>query len=113
MKERILLETSAANTEIMMMSGINFMVDERGEKTAVIIDLKRHKALWEDLYDAMLGRAFSLQSPSYLHQAFARLSFARLFLALAYPWLKYTIQASRLHALCVIMLMPRFAYRLH
>jgi len=36
------------------MSGINFMVDERGQKTAVIIDLKRHKALWEDLYDAML-----------------------------------------------------------
>ena len=36
------------------MSGINFMVDVHGQKTAVIIDLKRQKALWEDFYDALL-----------------------------------------------------------
>jgi hypothetical protein len=39
------------------MSGINFVVDEQGKRTAVVIDLKKHAALWEDLYDAFLLRA--------------------------------------------------------
>ena len=39
------------------MSGINFVVDERGKKTAVVIDLKEHADLWEDLYDAFLVRS--------------------------------------------------------
>ena len=29
------------------------MVDERGNKTAAIIDLRRHARLWEDFYDAL------------------------------------------------------------
>jgi mRNA interferase RelE/StbE len=33
------------------MSGIQFVVDKEGEKTAVVIDLKRHGKLWEDIYD--------------------------------------------------------------
>lgn len=36
--------------------GVQFLVDERGEKTAVLIDLKRNAALWEDIYDAALAR---------------------------------------------------------
>lgn len=36
------------------MSGINFIVDQTGQKTAVMIDLKRHGRLWEDFYDALL-----------------------------------------------------------
>jgi hypothetical protein len=36
------------------MSGITFMVDERGRKTAAVIDLRKHEALWEDFYDSLL-----------------------------------------------------------
>ncbi len=28
------------------MKGVNFVVDERNEKKAVIIDLKRHRDIW-------------------------------------------------------------------
>ena len=38
------------------MKGVQFVVDERGKKTAVVIDLKRHSALWEDFYDAAVAR---------------------------------------------------------
>ncbi len=37
------------------MKGIQYVVDESGEKTAVLIDLKEHGALWEDLYDALIA----------------------------------------------------------
>ncbi|MBI2999978.1 MAG: hypothetical protein HYY46_16235 [Deltaproteobacteria bacterium] len=33
-----------------------FVVNERGKKTAVVIDLKRHSELWEDFYDAAVAR---------------------------------------------------------
>jgi len=36
------------------MSGIAFMVDERGRKTAVI-DLQRHGRTWEDFYDTLMA----------------------------------------------------------
>jgi len=32
------------------------VVDERNEKKAVIIDLKRHRAIWEDFYDILLTK---------------------------------------------------------
>ena len=38
------------------MKGIRFIVDDNGEKTAVIIDLKENAELWEDFYDALLER---------------------------------------------------------
>jgi hypothetical protein len=36
------------------MSGISFVVDDKGRKTAAVIDLRRHEELWEDFYDALL-----------------------------------------------------------
>ena len=39
------------------MSGITFMVDSHGKKTAAVIDLRRHRKLWEDFYDAMLAES--------------------------------------------------------
>jgi hypothetical protein len=36
------------------MSGITFMVDSHGEKTAAVIDLRRYRKLWEDFYDTVL-----------------------------------------------------------
>jgi hypothetical protein len=38
------------------MRGIEFVIDDKGEKKAVLIDLKRHSGLWEDIYDALLDR---------------------------------------------------------
>ncbi len=37
------------------MEGIQFVVNDQGEKTAVIIDLKKHGELWEDFYDSVVA----------------------------------------------------------
>lgn len=36
------------------MKGVQYVVDDRGEKRAVLIDLKINKELWEDFCDAAL-----------------------------------------------------------
>jgi hypothetical protein len=38
------------------MEGIQFVVDDKGEKTAVLIDLKKYSDLWEDFYDSLIAR---------------------------------------------------------
>jgi len=38
------------------MKGVQFLVDEKGNRTAVLIDLKRNSELWEDFYDLALAR---------------------------------------------------------
>ena len=38
------------------MKGIQFLVDDMGEKKAVLIDLKTHSEVWEDIYDTLLAR---------------------------------------------------------
>lgn len=35
------------------MKGIEFVIDEDGEKKSVLIDLKKHRELWEDFYDTL------------------------------------------------------------
>jgi len=35
------------------MKGIRYLVDNDGQKVAVVIDLKKHGELWEDIYDAL------------------------------------------------------------
>ena len=37
------------------MDGVQFIVDSQGKKTGVLIDLKRHGTLWEDVYDNWLA----------------------------------------------------------
>lgn len=37
------------------MKGVQFVIDEDGEKTAVVIDLKRHSAIWEDFFDVAVA----------------------------------------------------------
>jgi hypothetical protein len=37
------------------MKGVQYVVDDQGEKRAVLIDLKINKELWEDFYDAALA----------------------------------------------------------
>jgi hypothetical protein len=39
------------------MTGIQFVTDEKGRKLAVQIDLKRHKALWEDIEDVLVSQS--------------------------------------------------------
>jgi hypothetical protein len=38
------------------MKGVRFVVDEAGQKTDVIINLKQNPELWEDLYDRSIAR---------------------------------------------------------
>ncbi|UBF26707.1 hypothetical protein K9N68_01505 [Kovacikia minuta CCNUW1] len=39
------------------MQGIQFLVDEQGQKTAVVIDLEQHGELWKDIYDLLLAES--------------------------------------------------------
>jgi len=39
------------------MRGVQFLVDDQGEKTGVLIDLKKNGELWEDFYDRALAEA--------------------------------------------------------
>jgi hypothetical protein len=39
------------------MTGIQFITDEKGRKTAAVIDLKKHRALWEDIEDVLVSRS--------------------------------------------------------
>jgi hypothetical protein len=37
--------------------GGQFLTDEKGRKTAAVIDLNVHKALWEDIQDVLVSKA--------------------------------------------------------
>jgi hypothetical protein len=39
------------------MKGIQYVVDDRGKKKAVIIDLEQWGEAWEDIYDALVSRS--------------------------------------------------------
>lgn len=39
-----------------MLKGIQFLVNERGEKTAVQIDLEKYGDLWEDFYYVLIAQ---------------------------------------------------------
>lgn len=41
----------------MAVTGIQFITDEKGRKTAAVIDLKQHKALWEDIQDVLVSQS--------------------------------------------------------
>lgn len=38
------------------MTGVRYVVDEQGEKKAVMIDLTTHGEIWEDFYDVLLAK---------------------------------------------------------
>jgi hypothetical protein len=38
------------------MEGIQYVTDDKGRKTAVLIDLKKFGELWEDFYDALIAK---------------------------------------------------------
>jgi hypothetical protein len=39
------------------MTGIQFLTDEKGRRTAAVIDLKKHKSLWEDIEDVLVAHS--------------------------------------------------------
>ena len=39
------------------MKGIQYVVDEQGNKNAVLIDLTHWRELWEDMFDVMVSQA--------------------------------------------------------
>ena len=39
------------------MSGIQYVTDEKGRKVGVLIDLKMHRELWEDIEDVLVSRS--------------------------------------------------------
>ena len=38
------------------MKGIQFVMDDKGQKVAVMIDLKKYGELWEDIYDSLTAQ---------------------------------------------------------
>jgi hypothetical protein len=40
-----------------MIEGIQFVVDDAGKKTAVIINLEKWGELWEDIYDIFVSES--------------------------------------------------------
>jgi PHD/YefM family antitoxin component YafN of YafNO toxin-antitoxin module len=39
------------------MEGIQFVVNDKGQKVAVLIDLRKYSELWEDFYDSLTARS--------------------------------------------------------
>ncbi len=37
-----------------MVKGVEFIIDDNGQKKAVLIDLKKYGEIWEDFYDTLL-----------------------------------------------------------
>jgi len=55
------------------MQGIQFLVNEEGHKTAVVIDLKEHGELWEDIYDALISESRAQEPKESLEEVKQRL----------------------------------------
>jgi hypothetical protein len=54
--------------------GVKFLKDARGRNTAVVIDLRRHRALWEDFADAAIAKSRSREPKESLASVRARLA---------------------------------------
>jgi len=39
------------------MSGIQFVTDEKGRRVGVLIDLKKHGAVWQDFWDGFVSES--------------------------------------------------------
>ena len=43
--------------ENQVMTGIQFVTDDEGRETAVLIDLKKHRELWRDFWDGLVSES--------------------------------------------------------
>jgi hypothetical protein len=39
------------------MTGIQFLTDDKGQRVAVQIDLKKHGAIWQDFWDGLVSES--------------------------------------------------------
>ena len=70
----ISLTRSCKDSEGKGMKGVRFVVDEAGQKTDVIINLKTNPELWEDIYDRSLARKRSTEPRESLESVKRRLA---------------------------------------
>jgi hypothetical protein len=61
----------------MIMSGVDFIVDKRGRKKSVILDLQKHGALWEDIHDTLIVRSRKQEPRETLAEVEKRLKTSR------------------------------------
>ena len=57
------------------MRGVQFLVNDDGEKTAVLIDLRKNAQLWEDFYDVAVARSRAKEPRESLESVRRRLRF--------------------------------------
>lgn len=55
------------------MEGIQFLTNDKGERIAVQIDLRKHADIWEDLYDSLTARERSKEPRESLNSVKERL----------------------------------------
>jgi hypothetical protein len=59
----------------MVMKGVQFVVDEEGNKTAVVIDLRVNRELWEDFVDSRLAQERADEPRESIEEVRKRLAF--------------------------------------
>lgn len=60
------------------MGGIQFLTDEKGRKVGVLIDLKKHGAIWQEFWDGLVSVSRRKEkSIRYEHYRAARLKRTR------------------------------------
>jgi len=42
---------------MLVIKGVEYVVDSRGKPKAVVINLRKHRKLWEDFYDRALAES--------------------------------------------------------
>jgi hypothetical protein len=55
------------------MEGIQFLTNDKGERVAVQIDLRKHADVWEDFYDSLTARQRSREPRESLNSVKERL----------------------------------------
>jgi hypothetical protein len=55
------------------MKGMQYVFDDQGEIQAVIIDVKKHRKLWEDIQDILIARERKKETPIPLEEVQKRL----------------------------------------
>jgi hypothetical protein len=55
------------------MEGIQFVTNDKGERVAVQIDLRKYGDLWEDVYDSLTARKRTKEPRETLNSVKARL----------------------------------------
>ena len=68
-----MLEHSLDSASVKTPRGVKFIRDARGRRTAVVIDLRRNRALWEDIADVAIANDRAHEPTESLAKVRARL----------------------------------------